>query len=49
MGQKHATCTLVELMQIGKDSSGPTPVLQRPPEAFHGMEMVSTPRWQDLR
>ena len=40
MRHEHVAGTLVELMQIGKPSSGPDGILHHPPEAFDRVEMV---------
>jgi hypothetical protein len=42
MGHEHAARALIELMQIGKTPSGTAPVLHHPPEAFNGIEVVTT-------
>jgi hypothetical protein len=42
MGQEYLACTLVELMQIRKTSSGPDGVLQHAPEAFDRIEVRAT-------
>ena len=42
MRHKHLTCTLVELMQIGKTPSGADRILHHPPEAFNGVEVMAT-------
>src|SRR5215510_10990741 len=46
---EHATCALIELMQIGKTPSSADPVLQHAPEAFNRIEMVSTMRRQEMQ
>ena len=40
MRHEHVAGTLVELMQIGKPSSGPDGILHHPPEAFDRVEVV---------
>jgi hypothetical protein len=42
MRHKHAARAVVELMQIGKTPSGADGVLHHPPEAFNGIQMVTT-------
>jgi hypothetical protein len=42
MRHEHSTRALVELMQIGKTPSGADPVLHHPPEAFNGIQVVTT-------
>ena len=42
MRHEHLACALVELMEIGKTSSGANGVLHHPPEAFDGVEVVPT-------
>jgi hypothetical protein len=42
MRQEHLTGALVELMQIGKTSSGPDGIFHDPPEAFDRIEVVPT-------
>src|SRR5262245_26245211 len=49
MPHEHATRALVKLMQIGKISSGTDPVFQYAPEAFDGIEVVSTPGWEYIQ
>jgi hypothetical protein len=49
MRHEHAARAVVELMQIGKTSSGADPVLQHAPEAFDGIEVVSTAGWQEMQ
>ena len=44
MSHEYAACALIELMQIGKAPSGTDLVFHHAPEAFDGIEMVSTPR-----
>ena len=44
MSHEYAACALIELMQIGKALSGTDLVFHHAPEAFNGIEMVSTPR-----
>ncbi len=46
---EHATCALIELMQIGKTPSSADPVLHHAPEAFNRIEMVSTMRRQEMQ
>jgi hypothetical protein len=45
MRHEHAARALVKLMQIGKTPSGTAPVFHHAPEAFDGIEVVSTPGW----
>ena len=42
MRPEHSARSVVELMQIGQTPSGADPVLHHTPEAFHGMQMVTT-------
>src|SRR2546430_17541091 len=42
MCHQHPTGALVELLQIGKTSSGTDGVLHHPPETFDGVEVVPT-------
>ena len=42
MSHKHLACALVKLMQIGKTPASADGVLQDPPAAFNGVEMVPT-------
>jgi hypothetical protein len=46
---EHSACALVELMQIGKTPSSANPVLHHPPEAFNGMQVVTTVGWQHMQ
>jgi hypothetical protein len=45
MRHKHSARAVVELMQIGKTPSGADRVLHHPPEAFNGIQMVTTVGW----
>ncbi len=42
LGHQHVARALIELMQSGKTPSGTDPVLQHPPKAFNGIEVVPT-------
>ena len=42
MRHEYLTCALVELMEIGKTSSGADCVLHDAPEAFDGIEVMAT-------
>src|SRR5207244_6731365 len=42
MCHKYLACALVEQMEIGKTSSGSDRVLHHPPEAFDGVQVVTT-------
>src|SRR5438105_4035062 len=42
MCHKSLACALVEQMEIGKTSSGSDRVLHHPPEAFDGVQVVTT-------
>ena len=46
---EHSARALVELMQIGKATSGAEPVLHHPPEAFNGIEVVTTVSWEQIQ
>ena len=39
---EHSARALIKLMQIGKTPAGTDPVLHHPPEAFNGIEVVTT-------
>lgn len=49
MIREHATCALIELMQIGKTPSSTNPVLHHAPEAFNRIEVVSAMRRQEMQ
>jgi hypothetical protein len=49
MRHEHATHAPVELLEIGKTAAGSNLVLQHAPEAFHGIEVVAAPGWQELQ
>ena len=49
MRHEHAARAVVELMQIGKTSSGADPVLQYAPEAFKRVEVVTTVGRQEMQ
>src|SRR5919201_5814403 len=49
MLREHATCALIELMQIGKTPSSADPVLHHTPEAFNRIEVVSAMRRQEMQ
>jgi hypothetical protein len=49
MRHKHATCPLVEVMQIGKTPSSPNPVFHHTPETFNRIEVVTAPGRQDIQ
>jgi hypothetical protein len=49
MPHEHAARTLIKLLQIGKTPSGTDPVFQHAPEAFDGIEVVSTPGWEYIQ
>ena len=42
MRHEHSARSVVELMQIGKTPSGADPVLHHTPEAFNGIQVVTT-------
>ena len=42
MRHEHLTCTFIELMQITQTPSRSDGVFHRPPEAFDGIEVVTT-------
>src|SRR6266446_5519796 len=42
MRHEHLTCALIELMQITQTPSRSDGVFHRPPEAFYGIEVVTT-------
>ena len=42
MGHEHLTRAVVELVQLRKTPSGADRVLQHPPKAFDGIEVVPT-------
>ena len=42
MRHEHPAGALVELREVGKAASGADRVLHHPPEAFDGVEMVTT-------
>jgi hypothetical protein len=46
---EHSACALVELMQIGKTPSGANPVLHHTPEAFNGIQVVTTVGWKQMQ
>ena len=46
---EHSACALVELLQIGKTASGANPVLHHPPEAFNGIQVVTTVGWKQMQ
>ena len=46
---EHAARALVELLQIGKAPSGANPVLHHPPEAFNGIQVVTTVGWEQMQ
>src|SRR5215813_12304029 len=48
MRHEHATRALVELMQIGKTSSGADRVLHDTPEAFDSIEVMATMGRQEM-
>jgi hypothetical protein len=45
MGHEYLACAPVKLMQIGKTPSRSNAVLQHAPEAFNGIEVVTTMGW----
>ena len=49
MRHEHAARSLVEVMQIGKAAAGPDPVFHHAPEAFDGIEVVTTPSRQEMQ
>lgn len=49
MVHQHAAHALIELLEVGETPSGPDPVLHHAPEAFNGIQMVSTARWQKMQ
>jgi hypothetical protein len=49
MLHEHAARALVELVQIGKTSSGADPVLHHAPESFDGIEVVAAARGQAVQ
>ena len=49
MVHEYAAHALIELLEVGKTPSGPDPVLHHAPETFHGIQMVSTARWQKMQ
>ena len=49
MRPEHSPRALVELMQIGKAPSGTNPVLHHTPEAFNGIQMVTTVGWKQMQ
>jgi len=49
MRHEHVSRALVELMQIGKAPAGANPLLHHPPEAFDGVEVVTTVGWQEMQ
>ena len=49
MRHEHVTRSLVEMMQIGKTAAGPDPVLHHAPKPLNGIEVVSTPRRQEMQ
>ena len=46
---EHSTRALVELMQIGKAPSGTNSVLQHTPEAFNGIQVMTTVGWEPMQ
>ena len=46
---EHLARALVELMQIGKAPSGANPVLHHTPEAFNGIQVVTTVGWKQMQ
>src|SRR5262245_34274125 len=48
MRHEHLPRALVERRQVGQAPSGPAGVLPPPPEAFDGLEMVTTRGWEDV-
>ena len=42
MCHQYPACSMVELLEIGKTPSGSDDVLHHPPEAFDGVEVVTT-------
>jgi hypothetical protein len=42
MGHEHVACALIELMQIRKTPSGADRVFHDAPEAFDGIEVMTT-------
>ena len=42
MSHEHSTRALVELLQIGTTPSSANPVLHHTPEAFNGIQVVTT-------
>src|SRR5262245_65075198 len=49
MRHEHLSRALVELMQIGKAPAGANPVLHHPPEAFNGIQVVTTVGWEQMK
>jgi len=49
MVHEHAACALIELMEVGKTSSSSDLILHHAPEAFNGIEVMSTARWQEMQ
>ena len=45
MRHEHLARALVELMEIGKTSSGADLVLHHAPKTFNGIEVVATMGW----
>jgi hypothetical protein len=46
---EHSARALAELMQIGKAPSGANPVLHHTPEAFNGIQVVTTMGWEQIQ
>ena len=46
---EYSARALVELVQIGKAPSGANPVLHHPPEAFNGIQVVTTVGWKQMQ